>query len=104
MHAMVSISILVECGAIVTGTIIAIAGKENIAIAQAIAYGICSVAVSLGVISFLGERNVSLQDVVRWPSLRSPPARVRQLVPGSDACRRWGHCSRPRRPRLPRYP
>lgn len=80
MHAMISISILVECGAIVTGILLVIIGPENIAIAQAIAYAICSVAVSFGVISFLGERNVSLQDVIRWPS-PAPSNFVPQLVP-----------------------
>jgi membrane protease YdiL (CAAX protease family) len=80
MHAMVSISILVECGAVVTAIVLAIAGRENVAIAQAIAYGICAVAVSLGVISFLGDRNVSLRDVVRWPSPVNSSS-VPQLIP-----------------------
>lgn len=83
MHGMVSISILVECGAIVTGIVLVIAGRENIAIAQAIAYGICSVAVSLGIISFLGQRNVSLKDVINWPppTLRSSALQPRRLLP-----------------------
>jgi len=83
MHAMIAISILVEGGAVVTGIVLAIAGRENIAIAQAIAYGICSVAVSLGVISFLGNRGVSLQDVIDWPlppdagrPVPAPPGRL----------------------------
>ena len=73
MHAMISISVLVECGAILTGILLVIAGAENLAIAQAVAYAICSVAVSLGVISFLGKRNVSLRDVIHW---RSPANRL----------------------------
>jgi membrane protease YdiL (CAAX protease family) len=80
MHAMISISILVEGGAVVTGIMLAIAGRENIAIAQAIAYGICSVAVSLSVVNFLSERNVSLQDVIRWPSA-APGISGLQLLP-----------------------
>jgi hypothetical protein len=65
---------------LLTGILLAIAGPENIAIAQAIAYAIWSVAVSLGVISFLGKRNVSLRDVIRW---RSPANQisVQQLPP-----------------------
>src|SRR5215472_7467166 len=39
MHAMIAISILVEGGAVVTGIVMAAAGRENIAVAQAIAYG-----------------------------------------------------------------
>lgn len=83
MHAMISISILVECGAIVTGILLAIIGPENIAIAQAIAYAVCSVAVSFGVISFLGERNVSLQNVIRWPpsNPRSSASLTGRLIP-----------------------
>jgi len=68
MHAMISISILVEVGAVFTGTIVGIAGRENIAIAQAISYGIASIGVSIGVWSFLNGRNVSLKDAVRWPA------------------------------------
>jgi membrane protease YdiL (CAAX protease family) len=68
MHAMISISILVESGAVVTGMIAAVAGKENIAVAMAISYGICAVFVSLGVVSFLGGRGVSLRDVCLWPA------------------------------------
>jgi membrane protease YdiL (CAAX protease family) len=67
MHAMIAISILVEGGAVVTGIIAAFAGRENIAVAQAISYGICAIVVSLGVANFLSERDVSLKDVWRWP-------------------------------------
>ena len=50
------------------GVIVAAAGREDIAIAQAIGYGIASIGVSIGVWSFLDGRNVSLKDVVRWPA------------------------------------
>jgi membrane protease YdiL (CAAX protease family) len=68
MHAMISISILVESGAVLTGIILGLAGRENIAVAQAISYGICAVIVSVGVSNFLSERGVSLRDVWRWPA------------------------------------
>jgi len=67
MHAMVAISILVEASAVVTGVVAGIAGRENIAIAQAISYAVCSVAVSIGVWSFLDNRDVRLADVWNWP-------------------------------------
>jgi len=67
MHAMISISILVEGGAVVTGIILGLAGRENIAVAQAVSYGICAVIVSFGVHDFLGGRGVSLRDVCLWP-------------------------------------
>ena len=66
MHAMIAISILVEGGAILTGFVLVLAGRENIAVAQAISYGICAVIVSIGVSSFLSNRGVGPQDVWRW--------------------------------------
>ena len=68
MHAMIAISILVEAGAVLTGIILGLAGPDNIAVAQAISYGICAVIVSLGTWNFLGDRGVSNQDVWRWPA------------------------------------
>jgi membrane protease YdiL (CAAX protease family) len=68
MHAMIAISILVEGGAVVTGIVIAFAGRENIAMAQAIAYAFCAMAVSIGTSSFLSDRGVSARDVWRWPA------------------------------------
>jgi len=68
MHAMISISILVEVGAVFMGAIVGLAGRENIAIAQAIGYAMASIGVSIGVWSFLDGRNVSLKDVVHWPA------------------------------------
>ncbi|MFZ0294920.1 MAG: CPBP family intramembrane glutamic endopeptidase [Candidatus Sulfotelmatobacter sp.] len=71
MHAMIAISILVEGGAILTGFVLVLAGRENIAVAQAISYGICAVIVSIGVSSFLSNRGVGPQDVWRWEA--APP-------------------------------
>jgi len=68
MHAMISISILVEVGAVFYGVNRGSGRREDIAIAQAIGYGIASIGVSIGVWSFLNGRNVSLKDVVRWPA------------------------------------
>src|SRR5580704_18047494 len=47
MHAMVAISILIECGAVVTGILAAAMGRQNIAAALALIYAICVVFVSL---------------------------------------------------------
>jgi membrane protease YdiL (CAAX protease family) len=68
MHAMVSISILVESVAVISGVVAGIAGRENIAVAQAISYAICAVIVSVGVVNFLSNRGVSLRDVWHWPA------------------------------------
>lgn len=66
MHAMISISILVEGGAVLTGILVAFTGKENIAVAQAMSYGICAVIVSFGASSFLSERGAMPPQVWRW--------------------------------------
>lgn len=71
MHAMVAISILVEGGAVVAGIFIAIFGVDNIAIAQAMGYGICSAIVAIGTSSFLEGRGVPLTDVLNWPPGRA---------------------------------
>src|SRR5258708_13934663 len=69
MHAMIGIRILAEGGAVLTAMLIGflfLLGGGDIAVAQAISYGICAVMVSIGVSSFLSDRGVSLQDVWRW--------------------------------------
>lgn len=66
MHAMIAISILVEAGAVLTGIIIGIAGRENLGAAMAVSYAICAVAVSVGMWNFLSNRGVSNQEVWRW--------------------------------------
>jgi membrane protease YdiL (CAAX protease family) len=78
MHAMISISILVESGAVLTGILLLATGPENIAVAQAISYGVCSVIVSIGVSDFLSKRGVSLQDVWCW---RTVPTDQQELTP-----------------------
>jgi membrane protease YdiL (CAAX protease family) len=72
MHAMISISILVEGGAVVAGILAAWMGRENIAVAQAIGYGVCAVIVSIGVSNFLGNRGVRTEDVWRWQEKADP--------------------------------
>jgi membrane protease YdiL (CAAX protease family) len=72
MHAMIAISILVEGGAVVAGIILVLAGRENLAIAQTISYGICAVIVSIGVSNFLSNRNVPPRDVWLWGPRQGP--------------------------------
>jgi hypothetical protein len=66
MHAMIAISILVEGGAVVTGILAAFLGRENIAVAQAMSYGICAVIVSIGTSNFLSDRGVTAKEVWCW--------------------------------------
>jgi membrane protease YdiL (CAAX protease family) len=76
MHAMIAISILVEGGAVITAALIGFAGREYLAIAQAIGYGVCAVAVSIGVANFLRDRDVSLRDVFRWPMVTAAQGKL----------------------------
>lgn len=82
MHAMISISILVESGAVVTGLLIFIAGSENLALMQAMGYALCAVVVSVGVMRFLDKRGVTLKDVWCWraPGVQRAPLALSLLA------------------------
>jgi hypothetical protein len=66
MHAMISVSVLVEVAAMLSIPVLLIAGHENMAMAQAMGYGISAVVVSLFVSNFLRERDVRPQDIWCW--------------------------------------
>jgi membrane protease YdiL (CAAX protease family) len=66
MHAMIAISALIEGGAVVTGICALFVGAENMAWAQAIAYGICAAVVAMFVSKFLVDRGVALGEVLCW--------------------------------------
>jgi membrane protease YdiL (CAAX protease family) len=68
MHAMVAISILVEAGAVVAGIVLAFAGRETVAVAHAVIYGLCAAAVSLGLVQFLRARGVRQTYIWNWPN------------------------------------
>jgi membrane protease YdiL (CAAX protease family) len=72
MHAMVSISLLVEGGAILAGFLLVITGREYIAVAQAMGYAICATIVAIGVANFLNDRGVPPRDVWFWQSDPDP--------------------------------
>lgn len=66
MHAMISISILVEAAAFLSGALLAIAGRNYLAPVQAFSYGISAIAISLVVSHFLRRRDVRPQDIWLW--------------------------------------
>jgi membrane protease YdiL (CAAX protease family) len=66
MHAMISISILVELSAIITIPFLALGGRESLGPALALGYGISAIVVSLLVSNFLREREVRPQDIWCW--------------------------------------
>lgn len=70
MHAMVSISVLIEVGAVLMGIVVGITGRENAAIAQAASYAVAAAGVALGAWHFLDDRGVSLGEIAVW---RDPP-------------------------------
>lgn len=79
MHAMIAISLLVEGGAVLTGIVIAAGGREHLAAAQAVGYAISSVIVCVGMIAFLGGRNVSVREVWEWRSVGADKSRGQSL-------------------------
>jgi membrane protease YdiL (CAAX protease family) len=66
MHAMVSISILLECASIFTGLVLAVGGKDSLGVAQGLGYAICAVFVSIGVSNFLSSRGVEPEQIWCW--------------------------------------
>jgi hypothetical protein len=66
MHAMISISILIEVGAIVSGIALGVLGRANLGIAQAFGYAICAVGVTIGMTNFLSNREVTADQVWCW--------------------------------------
>jgi membrane protease YdiL (CAAX protease family) len=66
MHAMISISIMVELTAVVSIPILFLAGRENLGMARALGYGISAIVVSLCVSNFLRGRDVRAGDIWVW--------------------------------------
>lgn len=79
MHAMVSISILIECAALLTGIVYSIGGKDSLGLAQGIGYAVCAVGVSIGVTLFLAARGVSPVRIWCW----------REEEPGPNVTESW---------------
>jgi membrane protease YdiL (CAAX protease family) len=68
MHAMIAVSILVDCGALLTGIVYAVVGRAGAGAAQALGYGICALGVFYGMSRFLDNRGVPAQEVWSWRS------------------------------------
>jgi membrane protease YdiL (CAAX protease family) len=66
MHAMIAISILIECASILMALIFAVGGQDSLALAQGIGYAVCAVGVSIAVSNFLLERGVSPARIWCW--------------------------------------
>jgi membrane protease YdiL (CAAX protease family) len=66
MHAMIAVSALVEGGAVATGVVVFFVGTGKLAMAQALAYGICAVIVSIAVSMFLSGRGVGWREICYW--------------------------------------
>ncbi|MBO0860225.1 MAG: CPBP family intramembrane metalloprotease [Chloracidobacterium sp.] len=66
LHALISISALIEGGAVMTGLCAMIVGAKNLALAQAMAYGLSAAVVSIVVSNFLSDRGVRAGEVWYW--------------------------------------
>ncbi len=66
MHAMISISILVEAAALVSAILLAFVGREHLAAVQAGSYAVSAIVISLLVANFLRNRDVRMQDIWVW--------------------------------------
>lgn len=76
MHAMIGVSVLVDCAAVIFGIVFATAGREATAMGQSIGYGAAAVIVFAGMSYFLSNRGVAARDIWTWR---------RDQVPGENA-------------------
>lgn len=92
MHAMVAISILVECAAVITALVFGIGGQSSLGIGQALGYAICAVGVTIGVTQFLSVRGVSIDEIWCWEnneSLRGSASNARRYLADNLSDARW---------------
>jgi membrane protease YdiL (CAAX protease family) len=87
MHAMIGISVLVECGAILTGIVVAAGGREYLGSAMAIGYGLSAVIVGIGMSMFLSGRDVAVSDIWTWSAAHSDDTRPQPSIVHSIG---WG--------------
>jgi membrane protease YdiL (CAAX protease family) len=66
MHAMIAISAMVEGASVLSVGAIWWLGRDNLAVANALIYGLCAVVASLGVAKFLEGRGVPQSEVFVW--------------------------------------
>jgi membrane protease YdiL (CAAX protease family) len=66
MHAMIAISVLIEVGAIFSGIFIAAAGRENMAVAQAIAYALIAAIVMYFTSTMMADRYLPPKEIWTW--------------------------------------
>jgi membrane protease YdiL (CAAX protease family) len=93
MHAMVSISILIECAAVLSAVVVAIGGRASLGLAQGLGYAVCAVCVSVGVSDFLSRRGVSPARIWCWrednPDRTSKESWVRRYLAADGHEIRW---------------
>jgi hypothetical protein len=93
MHAMVAISILIECASIITAVVYGFVGKSGMAAAQGLGYAVCAVAVSIGVSHFLERRGVPPERIWCWrdedPAEDSNESWVQRYIAGNWSEARW---------------
>ena len=73
VQAMVAISSMVELGALLTGVLLAILGRDNAPLAQATSYAISAVVVWFFTVRFMDNRGVWLRDVWVWEETTRKP-------------------------------
>ncbi|NLX24532.1 MAG: CPBP family intramembrane metalloprotease [Lentisphaerae bacterium] len=79
MHAMISVSMLIECGAIFAALFAATGLQRNTAIAQSIAYTLTAAAVMYVTTIVLNNRNLPPECIWTWKDSPSPRPKQRDL-------------------------
>jgi membrane protease YdiL (CAAX protease family) len=80
VHAMVSISVMLEVTAILTAVIAIFGGQQRLGLAMLFGYGVSSVGVCLGTMQFLYNRGVPPARIWNWPAGALPT----DALPGEE--------------------
>lgn len=80
MHAMVSISAILEVTSILTALIAIVSGRNHLGLAILFGYGISAVGVCLGTMHFLSNRGVPPGRIWNWPAGALPT----EMLPGEE--------------------
>jgi hypothetical protein len=83
LHVAVGIALMVEAVGVATAVASTFGGPSTLWLARTVCYGVFSSIACVFMGSFLHERNVSLQDIVCWPTDGNRPSLQRSLLFGA---------------------
>lgn len=85
LHATVGIALMVEIIGVVAGIASAAGGPSSLWLARALSYGLVGAVACVYMQSFLAERGVRLEEIIRWPGPAPRPTLPTGLALGAGA-------------------